>query len=221
MHKFEQSIYKQIWEDTSTLTAIVNNPDLIRANHTFWRNDFVVDSTVTPTNAEGEAVFTSRMRKLESGVLMDMRAPLGDSVPEDVKGLEAYQGTIQEFISKGSVETAEMREYKRQYFAQIGDDELVRRFAQDVLQPRIDSANQTLSNMAAQVISTGKIIYGYGVGMKGNILKADIPAENFRTAGELVWTDPECKILDQMAKIEDEIKNDTGLNIAWQWKMTR
>ena len=36
MHKFEQSIYKQIWEDTSTLTAIVNNPDLIRANHTFW-----------------------------------------------------------------------------------------------------------------------------------------------------------------------------------------
>lgn len=221
MHKFEQSIYKQIWEDTSTLTAIVNNPDLIRANHTFWRNDFVVDSTVTPTNAEGEAVFTSRMRKLESGVLMDMRAPLGDSVPEDVKGLEAYQGTIQEFISKGSVETAEMREYKRQYFAQIGDDELVRRFAQDVLQPRIDSANQTLSNMAAQVISTGKIIYGYGVGMKGNILKADIPAENFRTAGELVWTDPNCKILDQMAKIEDEIKNDTGLNIAWQWKMTR
>lgn len=222
MHKFEQSIYRQIWEDASTLTAIVNDPNLIRANHSFWRQDFVVDPTITPTNAQGEAVFTSRMRKLDSGVLMDMRAPLGDSIPEDTKGMEAYQGTIQEFISKGSVETAEMREYKRQYFAQIGDAELVRLFVRYVLQPKFDSANQTLSNMAAQVMSTGKIIYNYGVGMKGGILKADIPAENFMTAGEKAWTDPSCMILDQMAKIEEDIKTSTGLdNIAWQWKMTR
>lgn len=220
MHKFETSVYKQIWEDSNVLTTILNNQDLIRANHTFWRQDFTVDGMVTPTNAEGEAVFTSRMRRLESGVLMDMRAPLGDSIPEDAKGLEAYQGTIQEFISKGSVETAEMREYKRQYFAQIGDDELVRRFAKDVLQPRIDSANQTLSNMAAQLISTGKIIYKHGVGLKGSILKADIPAENFKKV-TTVWTDPACKILDEMARIEDEVKNETGLNITWQWKMTR
>lgn len=221
MHKFELSVYKQIWEDKNVVTSILNDPDLIRANHTFWRENFLVDPMVTPTNAEGEAVFTSRMRRLESGVLMDMRAPMGDSIPEDVKGLEAYQGTIQEFISKGSVETAEMREYKKMHFEQIGDAELVQRFAKDVLQPRIDSANQTLSHMAAQLISTGKIIYKQGVGMKGSILKADIPAENFLTAGEKVWSDPTCKILDQMAKIEETIKEETGLTIQWQWKMTR
>ena len=221
MHKFELSAYKGIWEDKNVVTEILNDPVLIRANHTFWREDFTVDSMVTPTNAEGEAVFTSRMRKLEHGYLMDMRAPLGDSMPEDAKGIEAYQGTIQEFISKGSVETAEMREYKRQHFAQIGDAELIRRFAQDVLQPRLDSANQTLSHMAAQLISTGKIIYNAGVGIKSPILKAAIPAENFLTAGEKVWSDPDCKILDQMAKIEEDIKNENGLNIAWQWKFTR
>ena len=221
MHKFELSAYKGIWEDKNVVTEILNDPVLIRANHTFWREDFTVDSMVTPTNAEGEAVFTSRMRKLEHGYLMDMRAPLGDSMPEDAKGIEAYQGTIQEFISKGSVETAEMREYKRQHFAQIGDAELIRRFARDVLQPRLDSANQTLSHMAAQLISTGKIIYNAGVGSKSPILKAAIPAENFLPAGEKVWSDPDCKILDQMAKIEEDIKNQNGLNIAWQWKFTR
>ena len=221
MHKFELSIYSKIWEDKDVVTAILNDPDLIRANHDSWRRNFLVDPNITPTNAEGEAVFTSRMRKLNSGVLMDMRAPLGDSIPEDAKGMEAYQGTIQEFISKGSVETAEMRDYKKQYFEQIGDAELVKRFAQEVLQPRIDSANQTLSYMGNMLMTTGKIIYNQGVGMQGSILKADIPLANFRKAGAKAWTDPECKILDQMAKIEDEIKNETGLNIAWQWKMTR
>lgn len=221
MHKFEQSVYAQIWEDKNVLTTILNNPDLIKANHTFWKQDFVVDPAITPTNAEGEAVFTSRMRKLDSGVLMDMRAPLGDSVPEDTKGMSAYQGTIQEFISKGYVETAEMRLYKKEYFSQVGDSELVRLFALNVLQPKLDSAHQTLSHMAAQLISTGQIDYTKGVGLKGKILKADIPVENFLSAGEKVWSDSTCMILDQMARIEESVKNDTGIDGPWQWKMTR
>jgi hypothetical protein len=221
MHKFELSVYKGIWEDKNVITQILQNPDLIRANHTFWREDFSVDPNITETNAEGEAVFTSRMRAIDTGVLMDMRAPLGDSIPEDVKGMEAYQGTIQEFISKGYVETAEMRDYKRRLFDEIGDATLVRRFAEDVLQPRIDSANQTLSYMAAQLISTGKIIYNVGVGMKGSILKAAIPAENFLKAGAEAWSSPTAKLIDQMRKIEDDFRDKTGLAIPMQWKITR
>ena len=220
MHKFELSDYKKIWSDNKVVTKLLNTPYLIRANHTFWQEDFTVDPMVTPTNQYGEAVFTSRMRKVQSGYLMDMRAPLGDSTPEDLHGMEAYQGTIQEFISKGYVETAEMREYKKQYFEQIGDPELLERFVSDVLQPRIDSANQTLSNMAAQLISTGKIVYNYGEGIKAPVLKAAIPAENFSSAST-VWTDPSAKILDFMKDFEEKVKNNTGLTIAWQWKMTR
>lgn len=221
MHKFELSIYKGLWEDKKALTTILQNPDLIKANHTFWREDFSVDPNITETNAEGEAVFTSRMRKLDVGTLMDMRAPLGDSIPEDAKGMEAYSGSIQEFISKGYVETAEMREYKRRLFAEIGDVALVGRFVEEVLQPRVDSANQTLSHMAAQLISTGKIIYNQGVGMKGSILKAAIPAENFLKAGEKVWTDSSALLLDQMRKIEEDFRDKTGLAIPMQWKITR
>lgn len=221
MHKFELSAYKGIWEDKNVITTILNDPNLIKANHTFWREDFSVDPNITETNAEGEAVFTSRMRQLETGVLMDMRAPLGDSIPEDVKGMASYQGTIQEFISKCYVETAEMREYKRRLFEQIGDAALVKRFVDDVLQPRIDSANQTLSYMAAQLISTAKIIYNAGVGMKGGILKAEVPEKNFLKAGTKVWTDTTAQLLDQMRKIEDDFRNETGLAIPMQWKITR
>lgn len=221
MHKFELSAYSKIWEDADVVTTILNDPYLVKSNHTFWRENFSVDPNITPTNAEGEAVFTSRMRQLETGVLMDMRAPLGDSTPEDVKGMAAYQGTIQEFISKGYVETAEMREYKAQMYAQIGDEELIKRYAENVLQPRLDSANQTLSHMAAQLISTGKIVYRQGVGMQGSILKADIPAENFLNAGAKVWTDTSAKLIDQMRAIEEKIYEQAGVEFAGQWQITR
>lgn len=222
MHKFEQSAYAQIWEDASAVTTILQNPNLVKANYTFWKDEFVVDPFVTPTNEQGEAVFTSRMRKLENGSLFDMRAPLGDSIPEDTRGMEAYQGTIQEFISKGWVETSEMREYKRKMFAQIGDEELIRQFAVNVLQPRLDGANQTLSHMSAQLISTGMIVYKQGQGMQGNILKAKIPAENFLTAGELVWTDPTAPIFDYMKAIEEKIFTSLGLvGASFAWRMPR
>ena len=221
MHKFELSAYSKIWEDADVVTTILNDPYLVKSNHTFWREHFSVDPNLTPTNAEGEAVFTSRMRKLDTGVLMDMRAPLGDSTPEDVKGMAAYQGTIQEFISKGYVETAEMRDYKAQMYAQIGDAELISRYAKEVLQPRLDSANQTLSHMAAQLISTGKIIYKQGAGMQGSILKADIPAENFLKAGKNVWSDSEAQLLDILRSLEEKIFEQAGIEFAGQWQITR
>ena len=222
--KFEQSTYNKIWdsvEGRQIVTQILNTPELINANHTFWTEKFRVDPNITPTNQEGEAVFISRMRKLEGGVLMDMRAPLGDSVPEDVKGQEYYSGAIPEFISKGFVEKATERDYKENLFAQFGDASLVAQYATDVLQSRLDSANQTLSHMSAQLLSTGKIIYKAGVGIQGNVLKAKIPANNFLKAGAKVWTDTTARLLDQIVKIVDDINDATGLNIQWQLEVTK
>ena len=222
--KFEQSTYNKIWdsvEGRQIVTQILNTPELINANHTFWTEKFRVDPNITPTNQEGEAIFISRMRKLEGGVLMDMRAPLGDSVPEDVKGQEYYSGAIPEFISKGFVEKATERDYKENLFAQFGDASLVAQYATDVLQSRLDSANQTLSHMYAQLLSTGKIIYKAGVGIQGNVLKAAIPANNFLKAGAKVWTDTTARLLDQIVKIVDDINDATGLNIQWQLEVTK
>ena len=222
--KFEQSTYNKIWDSTEgrqIVTQILSNPNMINANHMFWAEKFRVDPQITPTNAEGEAPFVSRMRQMESGVLMDMRAPLGDSIPEDKKGIAYYSGIIPEFISNGFVEKATERDSKEELFDQFGDVALVAQYATDVLQTRLDSANQTLSHMAAQLLSTGKIIYKSGVGIQGNVLKAEIPAANFLKAGAKVWTDTTARLLDQIVKIVDDINDATGLNIQWQLEVTK
>lgn len=222
--KFENSVYSKIWDSSEgrqIVTSILNDPNLIRANHTFWREKFLVDPMITPTNAEGEAVFTSRMRQLESGVLMDMRAPLGDSKPEDVKGMRAYQGTIQEFISKGTVEKATERYYKEKFFESLGDAELVGRYAMDVLQPKIDSANQTLSYMSAYLLSHGNLAYMQGEGMQGNIYSAYIPAENFKNAGAKVWADTTASLFDTWRTLVDEANEQFGAKLNWILEVPR
>lgn len=222
--KFANSTYNRIWdsnEGRQIVTQILNDPDLIRANHTFWTQKFRIDPQITPTNAEGEAIFKSTMRQLESGVLMDMRAPLGDSIPEDKKGLAYYSGVIPEFISKGTVEKATERAYKEDLFAQFGDAALLAAYATDVLQSKLDSANQTLSHMSAQLLSTGKIIYNQGVGIQGNVLKADIPAENFLKAGAKVWSDTSARLLDQIVKMVEDIREAQGLELQFQLEITR
>ena len=222
--KFASSTYNRIWdskEGQQIVTQILNDPNLIRANHTFWAQKFRVDPKITPTNQEGEAVFISRMRALQGGAMMDMRAPLGDSTPEDKKGLAYYSGSIPEFISKGFVEKATERDYKEKLFEQFGDAALIAEYATDVLQSRLDSANQTLSHMSAQLLSTGKIIYNQGQGIQGNVLKAEIPAENFLKAGAKVWSDTTARLLDQMVKIEEDIRETHGLDLKFQWEITR
>ena len=222
--KFASSTYNKIWdsnEGRQIVTQILNDPDLIRANHMFWAQKFRIDPQITPTNAEGEAIFKSTMRQIESGVLMDMRAPLGDSIPEDKKGLAYYSGVIPEFISKGTVEKATERAYKEDLFAQFGDAALIAAYATDVLQSKLDSANQTLSHMSAQLLSTGKIIYNQGVGIQGNVLKADVPAENFLKAGASIWSDTTARLLDQIVEMVEKIREERGLDLQFQLEITR
>lgn len=222
--KFAQSTFNKIWdsvEGRQIVTQILNDPALINANHTFWTTKFRIDPQITPTNQEGEAIFISRMRQLESGTLMDMRAPLGDSIVEDKGGIAYYSGAIPEFISKGTVEKATERDYKEKLFAQFGDAALVAAYATDVLQNKVDAANQTLSHLGAQLLSTGKIIYSQGQGLGGNILKAEIPAENFLKAGAKVWTDTTAKLLDQIVKMVEDIKDKTGVDMQYQLEVPK
>lgn len=221
--KFDASLYKALWseEGRNIMDAVLRDPNLIRANHTFWQSKFKVDPQITPTNAEGEAIFKSTQRPLESGVLMDMRAPLGDSTPLDVRGAAAYTGVIPDFITKGTVEKATERWHKEKMFDQFGDARLLAQFATDVLQQKIDSANQTLSYMSAYLLSNGNLSYLQGEGIQDALYKAAIPAENFDKAGEKSWSDKTARILDQMVEKEEKYKNLWGINIPMQWEITR
>lgn len=221
---FQNATYSKLWdsiEGYSLLSMILNDPNMIRSNYGFWKQKFLVDPNVTPTDSTGAAVFVSRMKQLEMGMMMDMRAPLGDSVPVDKKGVAYYTGIIPDFIAKGTVEQAMEREYKEKMFIEnFGNDAFLIAQFTDEVQAKIDSADMTLSNMGAQLLSTGKIVYNHGVGIHGNILKADIPSDNFQKAGEKVWTAADCMLLDQMAKIEKDMKESWGLeNLPMQWEV--
>ena len=222
-YDFQNSNYSKLWdskEGGQLLTFLLNDPEMIRSNHNFWRQKFTVDPNITPTAADGTATFTSKLRKPESGSLLHWRSPMGDTIVRDKQGVQYYTGIIGDFISDGFREQAMEREYKEQQFIEnFGNDAmLIAQFANEV-QALVDSADQTLSNMGAQLISKGHIYYNYGLGITGGLYKAEIPAENFITAGDKAWTDPECKILDQMREIENKFKDAWGLDIPMQWEV--
>ena len=217
--KFEQTQYAALWsrEGRAIQTAILNDTTLIRPNFTFWREKFTIDPAITPTNPDGSATFQSRMRKLETGVLMDWRAPLGDGTPMEKGGEAVYTGVIPDLIAKTYHETAMEREQKEEMFAQMGEANIpLANYAMDFLQNAMNSANMTLSHMAAQLLSTGKIVYRQGEGIQGGIVKADIPAENFMTAGSVVWGDTtNFKFLDWGRNMVDTLNNKYGTDIRW------
>lgn len=222
--KFHDSNYVKLWkmgrEGREILDTILKDPELLRANHTFWTTKFIVDPQITPTNAEGEAIFKSTMRPLTTGSLMDMRAPLGDSIVEDKKGMAYYTGVIPDFITKGTVEKATERLHKEKLFDQFGDARLIAMYVTDVLQSKLDSANQTLSHLSAYLLSNGNLSYLVGQGIQDNLYKAAIPEGNFKNVTE-VWSSPSAKILTQMVDIEEEYKDKWGVDMPMQWEITR
>lgn len=211
-----------LWDPNDGPVALQElvSPELIRANHTFYREQFSIDPYTTPRGADGTANFTSKMRELKPSHMADMRAPLGDTKPEEKHGEAAYQGSIPAFSAPGYVETALEREYKEKMFQEyFGNDAEIIRGYLDTVQGKVDSLDQTLSHMAAQLISTGEIIYNQGRGIKGAVLKADIPSANFVKAGESVWSDTTAKILTQMVTIQNTFEDKWGDMVPMKWQI--
>ena len=222
--KFENGNYNKIWEANEgrkVISTILTEEGFIKPNYTFHLEKFKIDPTITPTNHKGEAIFTSEMREIVSADLMDMRTPLGETRVADKAGVAYYTGRIPDFAPAGFVEKATERWYKEENFAQFGDAALIAQFATNELQRMIDSANMTLSYLAAKALSTGETIYDMGDGIQSAIYKSYIPEENFVNAGEKVWSDPSAKILDQMSAIEESFKDKWGVEMPMQWEMTQ
>lgn len=225
-YDFNNTLYAKFWasKDASRLLSqFINDPDIIKQRPSFWKTQFVADSFLTPRGADGRAVFSASVRKKKIENMLDMRAPMANTQPRDKQGLEIYTGTIPDFAAKGYVETGAERYVREkmleEYFG--NDAEIVNQYADDI-QIMVDEANQTISNMAAQVISKASITWGYGTGIKGAIYEAPLPAENRVKAGAVAWTDTtNCKVIDQMSKIEDDYRTRTGYTGPMKWQMPR
>ena len=179
----------------------------------------------TPTDYDGVASFSVKSRKAEAAPLMHLRAPLGDAPEMDANGIEMYSGTIPDFIGYKWSENARQREYKKQIFEQFGNDaDLIAAWVRDVVQVGKNSAEATLSNLTAQLMTKASMSWvGKGEGVQTFLQKIDaFPAENRKKAGDKAWTDTDCKIITQMRKIEDAYRDERGgTEISLVWKMTR
>lgn len=211
---FENTTYSRLWnskEGPALLVQLLNDPELVRANFNFWESKFDVDRNETPTDSEGVAAFRTQLRNIDNAVMMDWRAPLGDAYQKENKGKSSYTGTIPDFIARGTVEKATERNYREEKFREnFGTDaSLVLDYAKEI-QWKVDSANQTLSHLAAMVLSTGASSYSKGLGITGAINGNPIPASNFLKAGAVVWAAANCNLLDQMRDKETYIREHLG-----------
>lgn len=218
---FNNSRYARLFSDSDVrfLQTYIDDAALLQVNYGWWNTQFTKAGQLTPTAPDGTATFTVKSRKSEAAPLMDIRDRLGDSMPLDNEGISFYSASIPDFIAAGIVEKATERYYKEQQFEEFGNDrDIILAWTQEV-QSRYDSANATLTYMGAKLMSEGKIFYDAGRGAHLALHKAEIPSENFVTAGAKAWTDPTALLIDQMAKIEDDFRNRTGFNGAMVWKI--
>lgn len=209
---FSDTRYVKAFEDSvegrRIISYLINDPDILRSNYTFWKTAFPADSAPLPTDKAGRAAVRVDARMPEHATMADWRAPLGNSrLGEEGEGV-SYNAGIIDLIAPGWQEQAMEREYKEKIFNDLGSDApILLGYATDVLQPRIDSINMSLSNMSAQALSTGKVIYKGGKGIYGPVYKAPVPDENF-TNPTKVFTDPDCDILAELVEIERHYKED-------------
>lgn len=217
---FNNSNYALFWQYGDILRTYIDETPYLRTNFGFWQTQFTVDATTTPTDDKGLASFAIQSVKREPSPMADMRAPLGKGKALDWEGLHVYNASIPHFIAPSIHEQAFERAAKARVFEQFGNDaEIIKQWTAKV-QGQMDSLNQTLSNMAAQVLSTGKINYNFGRAIKGMVYDANIPKENIVKAGTKAWTDTDCPLLDQMAEIEENFRVTNGYeNLPMKWQI--
>lgn len=219
---FNNSTFVKLWDklDGPSLMQTFLSEDMVRMNYGFWRTQFSVDPNISPRQADGTATFSSKMREIQAAMVMDWRAPMGESKPADKTGVSSYTATIPDFSAPSYVETAMERDYKEKMFQEyFGDDsQLLLAFA-DSVQAMIDNADQTMNYMGAQLLSKGSITYNIGRGIQGAMYQAPIPESNKVKAGEKVWSDTSCKLLDQMRQIEVDAYDRWGVNMPMKWQI--
>lgn len=221
---FEDTRYHKLWdsmEGRQLISYILSNPEMIREEPTFWKQDFEVDMYVTPSPASGSASFTATAKEPTKSNMAHWRAPLGDTIVKEQGEEVKYTGSIIDLITDGFREQAMEREHRMNLVSQFGSDTyVIADWVTNVVADGIKSINYSLSNMAAQALSKGSVYYKGGQGIHGFVYKAAIPEENFLNAGEKTWLDPDCEILTQMAAIEKKMKEDVwGKDFNLQWEI--
>ena len=237
MHRFpdfNDSTFMSFWkaEGRDVLRMLLADPTMLKPNFTGWMQDFSVDPELTPHDNKGNATVRAYMRQIENGVMADMRAPLGDSLPMEQGNAQFYTAPIAHFTTKHFHETSWTMRDKKIRFEELreayseADAEFIAAYAEK-LQVFFDGANMTVTNLGEQLMTKGYLFYDEGAGVKAGIYKANIPTRNFLNACmykmsgssevQTTWSDPDALMIDSLRRLVEQV--NTALGVDWKWQL--
>lgn len=237
MHRFpdfNDSTFMSFWkaEGRDVLMQILADPTMIKPRYMGWQMDFSIDPEITKHDNKGNADVRAYMRQIENGVMSDMRAPLGDSLPMEQGNGQFYTAPIAHFTSKHFHETTPTMYDKRKRFEELreaysqADAEFIAAYAEKV-QVFLDGANMTLTHMGEQLMTKGYLYFNQGSGIHAGIYKAEIPAANFLKACmykmsgssevQTTWADLDALMIDSLRRLVKMLNDHFG--VEWQWQL--
>ena len=237
MHRFpdfNDSTFMSFWkaEGRDVLMQILADPTMIKPRYMGWQMDFSIDPEITKHDNKGNADVRAYMRQIENGVMSDMRAPLGESLPMEQGNGQFYTAPIAHFTSKHFHETTPTMYDKRKRFEELreaysqADAEFIAAYAEKV-QVFLDGANMTLTHMGEQLMTKGYLYFNQGSGIHAGIYKAEIPAANFLKACmykmsgssevQTTWADLDALMIDSLRRLVKMLNDHFG--VEWQWQL--
>lgn len=237
MHRFpdfNDSTFMSFWkaEGRDVLMKILADPTMIKPRFMGWQMDFSIDPVTTVHDNNGNADVRAYMRQIENGVMSDMRAPLGDSLPMEAGNGQFYTAPIAHFTTKHFHETTPTMYDKRKRFEELreaysqADAEFIAAYAEKI-QTFIDGANMTLTHMGEQLMTKGYLYFTQGSGIHAGIYKAEIPTENFLKACmykmsgtsevQTTWADLDALMVDSLRRLVKMLNDHFG--VEWDWQL--
>lgn len=206
---------------------LIDQSIVINANRFFWQENFTVEGNEYQIDlgaTKKNPAWTMRMKTNRPVPTADAMAPLSEVAQLDGEGYVEKSGSIYQW-GKGLYDTTFSRMELEARLRELGsvDADLLDGYVRGVADLTATHM-YTLSNIAAQTLSKGGAynntkIKGFSAITVNQ--EAYIPQANFKTAGEKVWTDPDCDIPSQMQKIEQDFKqaNNIAEDAPFVWQI--
>lgn len=208
--KFDVEFYDLMSQDPEFLQLYVDNTFNELYSSVKWKDwgDWAASPSTNGVFVKNELVRTG-------DIMADITARFSETKQITTDGLSWYSDKIPN-LSKGMQQNLEDIVLAQEIAKRVnGNATIIDQFT-NKLRPIIGGQHSALTNMSAQLASTGSITMTSGIGFKHT---APIPTANFRKAGATVWSDTTAKIIDEMIKAEN-YADFIGMPANRVWEMT-
>ncbi|MGL5731721.1 MAG: hypothetical protein ACRCX5_11460, partial [Bacteroidales bacterium] len=218
---FDLGNLDKMWgSDKRFLQSFIDSSALLQTNYRFCFENFAIDGRTIPVDKNGVGSFTVETKALEPDGMAEFKAAMAKNTGIDQIGSAGYSGSIVNFGKALNPVTITDREELARKIEIFGSEKQIVKDYIESLQTIKNYMDARLSNMAGQLISTGKIL---GRNKDGNGLMyhqdALVPSANRVNGGTKAWTEPTCNLLDQMQDIEKAYRDRTGDGQSLKWQI--